>query len=166
MNPLAPGTVIQIGSERRGQIAMRLEAMSLENLDGCREWLGATDSSGYGKTSFGARVSVGAHRLAFAIWRVANGKMMPPDVHHQCEFRLCIHPEHLDGTGRSENLLAKTWKPNGDYVCKNGHVNPKLYVKGQRWPKCSVCHKAYQRAYDSRQRGKRRWHGSQAHRRF
>lgn len=150
MNPLAPGQTVRLSDRDRERLASRLMLMVAEV--GCWEWCGATDNNGYGKTSFGDRVTVPAHRLAYAVWKLPDGAPMPPDIHHTCETRLCINPEHLRGTTHAENLRAVNWKDSGDYVCRNGHINPQLYIKGQRTPKCAICHKARQRGTDARRR--------------
>jgi len=70
----------------------RLWAGSITSASGCIVWRGKADQNGYCRVRFlGSRV--GVHRLA----RMAWGRTLTPGwhVHHVCENRRCINPEHL-----------------------------------------------------------------------
>lgn len=77
--------------------------------NGCRRWLGAMSSTGYGTVTVdlddgrGPR-TVGAHRVSYML---ASGKPIPPKgvICHSCDHRWCVAEEHLSlGTTRSNAL--------------------------------------------------------------
>lgn len=60
----------------------------------CWLWTGAKNRSGYGQLNVGKHVPRLAHRLA--LWLV--GRDVPPGhfVHHTCEVKACVNPDHLE----------------------------------------------------------------------
>lgn len=90
-----------------------VEGVSYELRDGCKLWLGITNSAGYGLCPKvdGERL---AHRASFA---AAFGSIPAAhDIHHRCETKACIDPEHLESLtrrahrtlhGRADSVL--TW---------------------------------------------------------
>jgi DNA-binding XRE family transcriptional regulator len=74
----------------------RLLEHSRKQPNGCREWIRALDSAGYGQTAYrhnGTHRGVRAHRLAYEVWNgpIPDGLM----VRHTCDNRKCIEPTHL-----------------------------------------------------------------------
>lgn len=66
----------------------------------CWVWLLAVDVHGYPKMSRGG-VRLKAHRVAFAdeFGPVPEGH----DVHHRCEVKRCVNPEHLQALSKFEH---------------------------------------------------------------
>lgn len=70
--------------------------------DGCWEWQGSRDESGYGLIAIGGRTRR-AHRVSFEIHRcVAIGS--EHHVLHSCNNRRCMNPEHLRTGTHQENM--------------------------------------------------------------
>lgn len=69
---------------------------------GCWMWMGRVEPNGYAKIGIyegGGRANervrnYWAHRLAYQVFHCAE---IPDgfDVDHECEFRLCINPQHI-----------------------------------------------------------------------
>lgn len=66
----------------------------------CREWVGATSSSGYGAVRYEASSKL-AHRVAYEVYvgPVPEGTV----IHHICGNRKCIYVGHLQAITPSEN---------------------------------------------------------------
>lgn len=64
----------------------------VKRTNGCWLWQGST-SAGHGRFNLGGR-PVGAHRVALML----SGVEIPEGhhVHHKCEVRGCVNPEHLE----------------------------------------------------------------------
>ena len=106
----------------------------------CWIWNGAKNNWGYGFSSIKGK-AITAHRLSYIFHKgvVPNNK----EIHHICNNKLCINPEHLISVTKKEHgkLGLKTH-------CKRGHEfteeNTWKY-KGKRW--CRICNKIRQRKH-------------------
>jgi hypothetical protein len=59
---------------------------------GCWHWIGAKDTSGYGRFRVGNRMER-AHR---AVWRLCVGDIPTGlQLNHDCDVRDCVRPEHV-----------------------------------------------------------------------
>lgn len=78
------------------------EKVGPPNENGCRMWLAAKDSSGYGKIGHEGK-TLQAHRLA---WELANGRKLDrsESVLHSCDVPACVAPEHLSIGDQAENM--------------------------------------------------------------
>lgn len=73
--------------------------------DGCWEWQGTVDETvGYGRISTGGRNGsvLGAHRVAYLLAK--GGLPTGMVLHHTCENRLCVRPDHLKPLTRAEHM--------------------------------------------------------------
>ena len=91
---------------RSATLADKLRTNSIDDeRTGCRIWLGARVSDGYGSIDVGARRKVSAHRAAF---EVATGRpidtALEPD--HECNRRACIRigAGHVVEVTHAENM--------------------------------------------------------------
>ena len=78
--------------------------------DGCWNWSGARDLSGYGKFAIASKPTrlVAAHRYS---WEIENRPLLDGEcVLHKCDNRLCVRPAHLFVGSLSDNtqdMLSK-----------------------------------------------------------
>lgn len=83
-------------------IAQRLWAKTVPTEDGCWNWTGGIDPTGYGRISAGGTMGY-THRVAVELFHgpIPDGM----DVDHLCRNRACCNPAHLEVVTRQENLL-------------------------------------------------------------
>lgn len=118
----------------------RLKKNSRKAANGCIEWIGHIENTGYGAIKFQAR-RLKAHRAA---WELKHGKV-PKGlfVLHRCDNRACINPAHLFVGTQLDNIRDMIAK--GRKVVRSGerHWNAKLskekvveirarYARGER----------------------------------
>lgn len=119
---------------------------------GCWIWTGSTNGKGYGRVMAGSRRQY-THRLAYERWvgPIPDGH----EIHHDCETKLCVNPDHLRAMTRAEHLSIH-W----DGFCKRGHeLTPgNTYIRssgirpGER--QCRACKRRRDREYLSRKRAR------------
>lgn len=119
--------------------AQRFESKTRPAANGCIEWAGSINGSGYGTFYAGERKSVVAHRWAYQHY-VGD---IPPGMYldHLCRNRTCVNPSHLEPVTQRENLrrgetnASKAHCPQRHpYSEENTYVVPS---SGQR--KCRTC---------------------------
>lgn len=69
--------------------------------DGCWFWRGGTNKQGYGQMA-AFSTNVLAHRFAYEVYigLIPRGF----ELHHICENRVCVKPDHLEVVTREENI--------------------------------------------------------------
>lgn len=93
-----------------------LAKTSPEPNTGCWLWTGAVTRNGYGSVTHQRR-SLGAHRLAFALFAAPIPHGM--SVLHHCDTPLCVNPSHLWLGSQADNLKDMVRK--GRYKSVRGH---------------------------------------------
>jgi hypothetical protein len=147
---------------KEGQVA-RFWAKT-EKTDACWNWTAARMRDGYGKWSYsvnGQKVYLRAHRFA---WLVTHGTLTEDkELHHRCENRACVRPDHMEEITRAEHRRKPT-KRNGRAPilvrahCDRGHPltgdNLCAYEARQGIRKCLTCKREANRTYKERHREK------------
>lgn len=122
-------------------IEQRLMAKVDVDPDGCWQWIGSTDTTGYGQV----RIAQKLHRAHRVVYERHVGLI--PDgltLDHLCKNRACVNPEHLEPVSLRENILrgdspaarhaVKTHCVHGhEYTDANTYRDP----KGRRG--CRIC---------------------------
>ncbi len=123
----------------------------------CWEWMGATDSKGYGQFKLPERASpVNASRVAY--WLSTGVWPGESQVCHKCDNPPCENPSHLFLGTRSDNMQDMVAKGRGAQSqkthCPQGHPYSKenTYFHASCGRICRICRRAAQRRYKAKQR--------------
>lgn len=115
--------------------------------DGCWNWTGAINSSGYGNVNRDGRTYM-AHRYVYESHRGAIPEGLTLD--HLCRNIQCVNPEHMEPVTVAENLRRAAAVRT---TCKAGHEytseNTRVHSPRPGWFKrdCRECDRARARAY-------------------
>lgn len=136
--------------------------------DGCWEWNGTRNESGYGLFSHSASgyTNARAHRVSYEL---THGSLSTDDfVLHSCDNPPCVNPEHLRTGDHDANMAdvadrrrsAHLYENNG-WKCPNGHdmSQPGSYrtvtrSNGYSYRSCIECARARSRRYSRKVRSR------------
>lgn len=109
---------------------------------GCWVWVYYRDAGGYGKFTRATGESGGrpvpAHRLSHEMFvgPIPAGFQ----VHHKCENRACVNPEHLVALGTADHVAETSGHPKNQTHCWRGHEftpeNTRIYKATRN---CRAC---------------------------
>lgn len=109
----------------------------VDKTDGCWNWTGAINSTGYGSVSWQNRV-VCAHRLAAYLVGLIDSPVAPKSkkgdgfILHTCDNRKCCNPSHFTTGTYSDNQLDAYRKSRRQPSRGALHVNAKLTPEAVR----------------------------------
>lgn len=120
--------------------------------NGCWEWTGATNASGYGicgKLIDGQHRNLYAHRLGMHIAKRPVPEGMTVD--HLCRNTSCVNPEHLDIVTAAENIFRSDSIPAKNKRkthCVRGHeFTPENTYKYYTRRMCRTCRRVAKLAW-------------------
>ena len=99
--------------------------------NGCWEWTGARNSTGYGTVSWHGKVYV-SHRVAAYLTGLVVSMSAPKSTHelthvlHKCDNRKCCNPDHFFLGSFTDNQLDAYKKKRRSQPKGELHVNSKL----------------------------------------
>ena len=134
------------------------ENIFINPISGCRDFIGPRITAGYGDVRYNSK-HYSAHRLSYSIFigPIPNGF----DLHHRCENRACVNPQHLTPLSRSGHvaehplpaimaaLASKTHCLRGHELAGN-NLLPTMLKHGRR--SCRICHRQRVSKYKKRKR--------------
>lgn len=134
----------------------------VKKTDGCWEWQGACNSTGYGNLSWRGKMYT-AHRVAAWLVKLVDSPAAPKNsrerthVLHKCDNRKCCNPEHFFLGSFTDNMIDAYAKKRKTQPRGAAHANAKLttqqaaairtaYEEGQTQMKLAAAYGVSQRA--------------------
>lgn len=113
--------------------------------NGCWLWTGGKSGVGYGQFWFDGRLRP-AHRWSYE--RFVGPVPENLTVHHTCEVKACVNPEHLQPLTQRDNVMASDGPARRNSLkthCSAGHllVPPNMYKNKYGWRVCRACHRRW-----------------------
>lgn len=126
----------------------------VEKTESCWMWTGAAGEGGYGYFGLAKDACVLAHRFSFVL---AHGPV-PPGlfVHHSCDNKLCVRPDHLFAVRNSDNILLSNTGSSGAQnfrktTCPRGHPYDRTVLTPSGFGRrCVTCDEKYASEYRNR----------------
>ena len=131
-------------------ILERVRNETVTNAKGCWKWTGSGSgrSGEYASINFEGKAQR-LHRLMY-MWHIGPISN-DADVHHTCEVKRCVNPEHLVATNDHPSHHVATH-------CTKGHEftleNTTHFGPNNNWRYCKTCHAARQKRYQQSDKGK------------
>ncbi len=130
--------------------ALWASKVSVEPNTGCWLWEACTDTTGYGLIRVNGMLWK-AHRLSYVMF--VKGSLVPGlHIHHLCEVKSCVNPEHLEQVTPQQNTLASDTPARRNSLktrCKYGHAftpeNTLISSTGYR--RCRECKNKHNKEY-------------------
>ncbi len=101
----------------------RFNSKVIRHKDGCWEWTGSVNSSGYGSVFLNGSL-IGAHVFSYItfVGKVAAGQM----VLHSCDNPKCVNPKHLSVGNQKDNMKDMKDRNRRSYPCGQDCKTSKL----------------------------------------
>jgi hypothetical protein len=126
------------------------------DMEGCWGWTRGLNGQGYGMVRTEGRIKRRAHRV---MWERYKGKISPGLVlHHKCQNRRCVNPDHLEMVTRTEHSALHRGNLIGrdgllSHCCKGHEFTPEnTYIPAGRSRVCRQCAKERVKKYEARQK--------------
>lgn len=134
-----------------------VKAVDVSQEDCIQAWGKPDTLNGYSRVSLDNKVHY-AHRLAYI---AANGAVPQGyHVHHLCENKMCINPNHLIAVTMNDHQRIHIKPKAGEYYanqqyCKNGHEFDGTYKRnGREMRLCMTCRRKTSREWARNNRNK------------
>jgi HNH endonuclease len=119
----------------------RQEKIYVEPNTGCWLWIGSWSAKGYGQVQIRSKRR-GPHEVHKVIYEFFCGPVATGfDLHHRCQTRCCVNPDHLQVLTHSEHVrLTRSLEPRPTH-CRRGHPfdaeNTSITTTGAY--QCKIC---------------------------
>lgn len=139
------------------KLPANMQEKVLPSANGCWEWIGARNSTGYGCVTNGKGKSMLSHRKSYELIVGAIPEGLTVD--HLCENIVCVNTDHMELVTLAENSRRGNERKTH---CRNGHFRSpdstrvKVRRNGMREVVCLVCETAWREAFNARRRAERK----------
>jgi hypothetical protein len=117
--------------------------------NGCWLWVGAIDSTGYGRFLHEGKVTL-THRLSYEL--LVGPIPAGLEIDHLCRVRACLAPEHLEAVTHAENVGRVPVELQTHCVKGHPYEGTNVYLRKNGTRECRACRNAFQAAYKRRKK--------------